>query len=45
MITNAQRKSVVVIASCRLLASVSESGLHELGPSLEILSMHAKTDW
>ena len=44
-ITNADRKSVVVIASCKLLASVSESGLHKLGPSLDTYSEQATIDW
>ena len=37
MTTKAEIKSVVVIASSKLLASVSASGVHKLGPSSQIL--------
>ena len=38
VITSAERKSVIVIASCRVLASVTESEVHKRGPSLQMLS-------
>ena len=38
VITNEAMKSVVLIANCRLLASVRESEDHKLGPSLNITS-------
>ena len=41
MITNAERKSVVLIPSSKLLASVSEYRDQQLGPSSQILSMQA----
>ena len=43
--TSEQIKSVVVIARCKLLASVKECELHKLGPSLQLLSIYATIDW
>ena len=49
MITNELMNAVVVIASCKLLASVRESEDQRLGPSLHIPSMQLTievcSDW
>ena len=44
MMTGAEIKSVVLIANCRLLASVMESDDQSDGPSLHMVSMQRKME-